>query len=50
MFKSYSKTVLRNLTQHKSDSIVSIFGLSSGIACGMLTLFFVSKELSQDTF
>jgi len=48
MFRNYLKTALRCLIRHRSISLINIFGLSVGIACAMLILFWVDGQLSMD--
>ncbi len=48
MIINYFKTALRNLFNHKLYSIINIAGLSIGIACFILILFYVYNETSFD--
>ena len=41
---------LRNLTKHKTYSLINIFGLALGLFCSILILLFVRDELSYDRF
>jgi putative ABC transport system permease protein len=50
MVKNYLKIAIRNITKHKSFSVINIVGLAIGIACSILILVFVSHELSYDKF
>lgn len=50
MFKSYLKTILRNLLKNKVFSFVNIAGLAIGVACFILIALFVSDELSYDSY
>lgn len=50
MFKNYLKIALRNLLKHKGYSLINILGLSIGITCTMLIMFWVQDEISYDTF
>jgi putative ABC transport system permease protein len=50
MFKNYLKLTVRNLRRNKVYSIITIFGLSVGLACSMLMLVFVYYEFSYDRF
>jgi putative ABC transport system permease protein len=50
MLKNYFKIALRNLRKNKVYSIITIFGLSIGLACSMLMLVFVYYEFSYDRF
>ncbi len=48
MIINYFKTALRNLFNHKLYSIINIAGLSIGVACFILILFYVYNETSFD--
>lgn len=50
MIKSYLKIAFRNLTQHKSFSLINIIGLAVGIACFITLSLFIIDEQSYDTF
>jgi len=50
MFKNYLKTALRNLRNKKGYSFINIVGLSLGMACSLLILFYVLYEFSFDSF
>lgn len=50
MFKNYLKITLRNGLRHKTYSFINIAGLAVGMACGLLILLFVRKELAYDRF
>ena len=50
MIKNYLITAWRNLTRHKTYSIINIAGLSIGLACAMLILLYVKDEVSFDKF
>ncbi len=50
MLKSYFITAWRNLSRHKTYSIINIAGLSIGLACAMLILLYVKDEVSYDKF
>ncbi len=49
MYKSYIKTILRNLLKNKIFSFVNIAGLAIGVACFILIALFVADELSYDS-
>ncbi len=49
MYKSYLKTILRNLLKNKVFSFVNIAGLAIGVACFILIALFVADELSYDS-
>ena len=48
MFKNYFKTAFRNLVRNRLFTILNILGLSTGLACTLLILLWVSNELSYD--
>jgi len=48
MIINYIKTAFRNLYTHKFYSIINILGLSIGLACFILILFYVYNETSFD--
>ncbi|MFC2164181.1 ABC transporter permease [Acidobacteriota bacterium] len=50
IIKNYIKIALRNIFRNKLYSFLNIAGLSIGIACFILILFYVQDELSYDRF
>ena len=50
MIKNYFIIAWRNLSRHKTYSIINIAGLSIGLACAMLILLYVKDEVSFDNF
>ena len=50
MLKNYFTVTFRNMNHNKTHSFINIFGLATGLACCILTLFFVRDELSYDLF
>ncbi|MEX6687131.1 ABC transporter permease [Danxiaibacter flavus] len=50
MLRNYIKTAWRNLVKNKFYSLVNIFGLTAGLAVGILILLWVQYELSFDGF
>ena len=50
MYKSYFKTILRNLLKNKVFSFVNIAGLAIGVACFILIALFVTDELGYDSY
>lgn len=50
MLKNYIIIAWRNLSRHKTYSIINIAGLSIGLACAMLILLYVKDEVSYDNF
>ena len=47
MFKNYLKIALRNIKRHKGLSFINITGLAIGMACFILIMALVEKELSS---
>ncbi|MCF0053239.1 ABC transporter permease [Dyadobacter sp. LJ53] len=50
MLKNYFKIAVRNLWKYKTNSIVSIIGLSLGIGCFLLLATYVLHEIRYDRF
>ncbi len=50
MFKNYFLSSIRNLSKYKWVSLISIFGLSIGIAAGLLSYMHIKYEVSYDRF
>src|SRR5438552_8308162 len=50
MFKNYFKTALRNLSRHKSNSIINIASLVVGFAAFLLIFLVIRYEKSFDNF
>ncbi|MCD6598550.1 MAG: ABC transporter permease [Bacteroidales bacterium] len=50
MLKNYLLIAFRNLFRQKSLSFINILGLSLGLACTILILFWVLDELNYDRF
>ena len=50
MFRSHFKIAWRNLVKGKIYSIINISGLAVGIACCLIILLYIGKELSYDRF
>jgi len=50
MFKNYLKIAIRNISRHKTFSLINISGLAIGLACTILILLWVQDELSYDSF
>lgn len=50
MLKNYIKIAFRNLTQHKSYTLLNLMGLAVGMACCILIALYIREELSFDTF
>ena len=48
MFKNNLKIAWRNLSRHKSYTLINVAGLATGIACCILMLLFVQDEQSYD--
>lgn len=50
MLKNYCKVALRNLRRHSFYTTLNIFGLSLGIACGMVLFQFIQYHLGFDGY
>jgi putative ABC transport system permease protein len=50
MLRNYFTIAFRNLLRHKGFSFINVFGLSVGLACCLLIVFYVLDELSYDRF
>ncbi len=50
MFPNYLKIALRNLRKHSFYTILNVFGLSLGIACGLILLQFIHYHLAFDGY
>ncbi|MEP1778212.1 ABC transporter permease, partial [Reichenbachiella sp.] len=50
MLKNYFKIALRTLIKNKTYALINILGLSIGITCASLILFYVEDELTYDQF
>jgi putative ABC transport system permease protein len=50
MFRTNLKIAWRNLLKDKQFTFLNILGLSGGLACSLLILFWVNDELSYDKF
>jgi len=50
MLRNYLKAAWRNLTKNKFYSFINLFGLTTGMAIGMLILLWVQDQLSFDQF
>lgn len=50
MIRNYLTLGLRNLSKHKTFTLIKILGLSIGITCCMLMYVFVRYELSFDSY
>jgi len=50
MIKNYLKVAYRNLSKHKGYAFINISGLAIGLACCLLILIYIFKELSYDRF
>ncbi|MBU8923035.1 MAG: ABC transporter permease [Bacteroidales bacterium] len=50
MISNYIKVAIRNMTRHKTYTIINLAGLAIGIACSVLMLMWVADELSFDRF
>lgn len=50
MLKNYLKIAWRNITRHKTYSVLNIIGLSAGLTCFAFIALWVYDELSYDKF
>lgn len=50
MLKNYFKIAWRNLFQHKSYTLINLFGLAVAMACCVLISLYIKEELSYDRF
>ena len=50
MLKHYFRIALRNLQRHSFYTALNIFGLSLGIACGIILFLFISYHLGFDGY
>ena len=50
MILHYLKVAVRNLMRYKTQSVISIVGLAIGLACFVLSAFWVRYEMTFDTF
>jgi putative ABC transport system permease protein len=50
MLKGYFKIAFRNLMKHKFISFINLFGLTMGLACCLLILTYILRELSYDKY
>ena len=50
MLRNYIKTAWRNLVKNKFYTVLNVFGLSIGLAVGLLILLYVQDEHSYDRF
>ena len=50
MLLNYIKTSIRSLLKFKAYAAINLFGLSLGLAAGILILIYVIDELSFDKF
>ncbi len=50
MFRNYLKTAVRNISKQKAFSLINIAGLSTGMTCCILLLFYINFELSYDKY
>lgn len=50
MIYHYLKVAVRNLVKYKTQSVISIVGLAIGLACFVLSAFWVRYEMTFDTF
>ncbi len=50
MIRNYFKTAWRNITKHRSNTIINVLGLALGICSALIIFLIVSYELGFDNF
>ncbi len=50
MFRSYIKSILRNIKRYKVYTFINVFGLSVGLASAIFIFLWVAEEISFDKF
>ena len=50
MLKIHFKIAWRNITSHKTSSLINVLGLALGIACCLVIYLIAHFELSYDNF
>ncbi len=50
MIKNYITIAIRNLIRHKGFTAINILGLAIGMACVILIMLYVQREISFDSF
>jgi len=50
MIKNYFKTAWRNISKHRSNTLINVLGLGLGICSALIIFLIVSFELGFDTF
>ena len=50
MIRHYLKIAFRNLIKYKTQTIISIIGLSVGFTCFALSTFWIHYEMTYDAF
>lgn len=50
MFGNIARIAARNLVKHRMYSLINVFGLAVGLACGILILAYVGYEFSFDRY
>lgn len=50
MIRNYIKIAFRNLSRHRGYALINILGLAIGMACVILIMLYVQRELSYDNF
>jgi putative ABC transport system permease protein len=50
MIKNLASVAIRHLKKNKLNTWINIFGLGIGIACSILSFFFIQNEISFDRF
>ena len=50
MIRNFFLIAIRNLAKHKGYSLITVLGLTIGMACAMLLTLYVRDELAVDRF
>jgi putative ABC transport system permease protein len=50
MFRNYLVTAFRNLLRNRLNTLIIVFSLGTGIACGILSFLFIRSEFAFDRF
>ncbi|MDH4272723.1 MAG: ABC transporter permease [Candidatus Aminicenantes bacterium] len=50
MFRNYLVTAFRGLQRNRLNTLIIVFSLGTGIACGILSFLFIRSELAFDRF
>ncbi len=50
MMRNYLVITVRNILKYKGFSLIKVFGLAAGIACGLVIILYVTNELTYDAY